>query len=939
MKRIFSTRSLLLGCAPIAFHFAMPAAAEAQTVPAPPPTENPSDDTNPAGADIVVTGSRIERPDLIASSPVATLSAAELKQTNALTVEQLLNANPQFVPGESSASNNPANGVSTVDLRGLGSQRTLVLIDGHRGPSYDTQGRVDVNIIPTALIKRIDILTGGASAVYGSDAIAGVVNFILDDRFVGLRLDGSSQVSTRGDGAQYDGSVTGGIKLGSRGNFVVSAGYTRRQPVTYGERVRNSVALDSSDLSPTGSSNANPTVFDLPSGDQVQVTSAGNLVPIYALYNYQPTNYAQTPLERYSVMALARYGITDGIEFFARGNYTHVQVKAINAPTATAGYTFDIHPDNPFLTPGERAVFFPGGVGSNPDGTTTVGIRRRIVESVGRIQQFVTKNYQVVGGLHGDFGSSYHWEVFGQYGQTDRRQDLLNDLSYNAVAQAIDVVSGPNGPRCRDTSNGCVPLNVFTVGTIPANQLSFVYANGLVTTRVTQFVTGANLSGDIGFLQSPLAAHPAAFSLGVEYRRETGSSLADPKYASGDLIFYGQGQSVSGHYDVKEAYGELKIPLIQDRTFFNSLGLEGGFRYSDYSSVGSVYTYKAGGDWSPTRGVRFRGIYQRAVRAPNIYELYSPVVGATGSLSTDPCAGPNVSTKFAAICLAQGAPSVGNIPAPISGQVNVFVGGNPNLKAEKSDTFTAGVVINPPSLRALSLSVDYYSIKIANAIDVTPPQATINECFNISGDPTSAICKSIHRNTLNGSLSGDLKYGVPELLGNIAARKASGIDVDLKYSGGNRERLAYSLSFAGTYTLKFSQQSSSLSPMVECAGRFGAACNPLEPIPRWKHTFDVNLTSGPVSFFTRWRYFGAVRQDVGTDILVSHIPAQNYFDETISFDIDRRFTFRIGVNNMFDKKPPIVGDTVGNDFNGGSTFPIAYDIVGRTVFASVSAKF
>ena len=941
---------LLAGVAPFSLAFAT--ASTAQTAPAADaptaavgaaPLVVPADATNVAGqaqngADIVVTGSRISRPDLAAASPVASLSGEALKANNSVTVEQLLNANPQFVPNSTAASNNPSDGVGTIDLRGLGAQRTLVLIDGKRAPSYDTKGEVDVNTIPTALIKRIDVLTGGASAVYGSDAIAGVVNFILDDRFTGLRTDASSSITTRGDGSQYDVSLTGGFKLGDRGNFVISGGYSKRDGLKYGARPRNSVATDSTDLvSSAGSSNADPTVFDLPK-TQVQVDAAGNLVPIYALYNFTPVNYAQTPLERYNVMALARYQLTDGVEFFARGNYTHVKVNAVNAPTATAGFPFDLSLQNPYLTPGEKAVFFGPGITLNPDGTSTIGIRRRITESPGRIQNFISRNYQGVAGLRGELAGGLNWEVFGQYGETRRHQDLLNDLSFSALTQAIDAVQGPNGPVCRDPSGGCVPINVFSVGTIPANQLAFVLADGAVDTKTTELVTGGDISGDLPFLKSPFADRPAAISAGVEYRRETGSSVANPKYASGDLIFYGQGQTIAGHYDTKEAYLELKMPLVQERPFIESLNLEGGFRYSKYSTVGSVYTYKGGGDYSPVDGVRIRGIYQRAVRAPNIFELFSPVVGATGSLSSDPCAGANVPSAIAAICIAQGAPSVGSIAQPVSGQINVFTGGNPNLKAEKSDTYTVGVVVNPVALRALSISVDYYSIDIANAIDPTPPFVTIDQCFNVDRNAASAACQSIKRSHINGGLSGDLSIGVPEELGNLASKQTRGVDVSVNYHGGSSEGLTYALSFAGTYVIDFKQQSSAKSVSVQCAGRFGGACN-IEPIPHWKHTAGLDLGYGGVTLLTRWRHLGSVREDVGTDILKSRIPSFDYFDETVSFDVDKRFTFRLGVQNLFDKKSPIVGDTTGNDFNAGSTFPVIYDVLGRTVFAGVSAKF
>ncbi|MDB5702158.1 MAG: hypothetical protein JWL66_2357 [Sphingomonadales bacterium] len=934
---------------------ALPAtAAFAQVTPNPAPSVAAQPAINDAAEEgtIIVTGSRIERPDLQASSPVATLSGEALKLNNSVTVEQLLTANPQFVAGQTSASNNPGDGAATVDLRGLGSNRTLVLLDGKRAPTYDTTGSVDVNTIPTALIKRIDVLTGGASAVYGSDAISGVVNFILDDRFTGLRADLSSQVSGQGDGAQYDASLTGGIALGDRGNIVVSGGYSKRQGVKFGDRPRNSNAVDSSDLvTSAGSSNTTPTAFDTGQG-RLQITDSGVLSPNVQLYNFTPVNYVQLPFERYNAMALVRYDITDGVEFYGRANYVHSKVITTLAPTATAGFFFNIDPANPFLTASERAVFFDPATATINDGsdvstdptaragTSQIGIRRRITETGGRIEDHTTKNYQFVGGLRGDLGTSLKWDVFAQYGETKRHEVLKNDLSYTALQQALDVVQGPNGPQCFDPSNGCVPLNLFTTGTIPQSQLAFVLRDALQDTKTTQFVAGANLTGDLGFLQSPFAERPAAFSFGVEYRRETGATKVDANYASGDLIYYGQGQNISGKYTVKEVYGEIKVPLVQNRPFFYSLGLEGGFRYSDYSTVGSVYTYKGGGDWAPVEGVRFRGIYQRAVRAPNIYELYSPVVAGTGSLNNDPCAGTGVTAANAAICIAQGAPAnrIGSIPAPISGQINIFSGGNPNLKAEKSDTFTAGVVVNLPSLRAFSFSVDYYNIRIANAIDSTPPSITVNQCYNIDKNAASAACSGIVRNSLDGSLSGPLNVGVPGRLGNIAVIKTSGIDVAASYHGGEQTGFSYGLSVAGTYTASYKKQSDPTQEAIQCAGRFGSGCN-LEPIAKWKHVVDLNLGFNGINFSTRWRYFGAVKEDAQTSILVSRIPSFSYFDETASFAVNDKFTFRAGVQNLFDKKSPIVGDTVGADANAGSTFPNTYDVIGRTFFAGISAGF
>jgi len=370
--------------------------ASAQTAPPPAPATSPA--AADSGSEIVVTGTRIARPDLTSSSPVAVISDQALKDSNTVTVEQILSANPQFAAGFGGASNNPGDGSAQVDLRGLGSQRTLVLIDGKRAPPFDTQGIVDVNAIPTALIKRVDVLTGGASSVYGSDAVAGVVNFIMNDHFTGLQADASSQISRYGDGGLYSVSLTGGVKLGSRGNIIVSGNWAQRNGVFFGARPYTNATLDSSDLvSSGGSSNTVPTAFDVPGAGRLQVQPDGSLSDNVQLYSFNPVNYAQLPFKRWSVMSLARYELTDNIELYGRANYSRIKVDTQLAPTATAGFSFNLDPTNPFLSAAERAAFFD--TVANPDlvindgsvpgaraGTSTIGIRRRMVETGGRLE-------------------------------------------------------------------------------------------------------------------------------------------------------------------------------------------------------------------------------------------------------------------------------------------------------------------------------------------------------------------------------------------------------------------------------------------------------------------------------------------------------------------------------------------------------------------------
>ena len=903
-----------------------------------------------AGDVIIVTGSRIDRPDLQASSPVSIISQETFQQFNSATVDKLLNQNPAVLPNSSPAVNNGSPGAATVDLRGLGDQRTLVLVNGKRMVSYDYNGRVDINSIPVALIKRVDVLTGGASAVYGSDAVSGVVNFILDEDFTGLRFDGSTQLTSRADGGVYDANLTAGVPLGDRGNLIVSGGYLKRNTVYQSARGYSNVALDSDDLvSPGGSSTAVPTVFDNTfqntTESYYQVGQSNNdLVPYYQPYNYAPPNYLITPQERWVGTALLKYDLTDGVQLFARGSYLSSQVNSQSAPTGTFGYSFDVYPDNPYLTAQQQNLFFNGNATPNADGSIPVGIRRRIVESGGRTTTYDNKAWQVVAGLRGDVGSSYHWEVFGQYAKTTRDIRYLNDITYARVAQALDARLVGGQIVCRDPSNGCVPINLFSTTPISQAAVDFISAQGAQSDRTEQWVAGASLTGDL-FSISPFTDSKIGFAAGVEYRKERGSSSIDAAFASGDLIGYGQGQVFPEFsYDVKEVYGEMIIPVVEDKPFFNSLQLEVGGRYADYSTVGSVFSWKAGGDWSPIEGLRFRGMFQKAIRAPNLFESSAPRTSTIDNLDTDPCSGPasGISATVQQLCIATGAPasSIGRISPPVSGQINAYTGGNLNLEAEKSNTITAGVVITPPQVRGLSLSVDYFDIKIDNAIDTLggSPQNVVTGCYLELQDINSDYCQAIHRNTLTGSLSGDITAGVDQFQFNSVKLQTRGIDVGFTYA---RDIGAYkaNLAFNGTYTEKYSKQGVSFLPPTECAGRFGFACN-LSPIPKWKHVATASFGQDDWDLAVRWRLLGAVSEDAGTDILASRLPAISYFDTTLQFHVLQKATMRLGVENIFDKQPPLVGSAAGStSFNAANTFPATYDPLGTTFFVGVTAQY
>ncbi|WP_428332684.1 TonB-dependent receptor plug domain-containing protein [Novosphingobium sp.] len=942
--------------------------AFAQDVPATAPATTPAPDA--LSDTIVVTGSRINRVDLKSASPIATIDAEQFRVTNTVTAESILSSSPQFVPGITSTTNNGNAGTATVDLRGLGDQRTLVLIDGKRMVPSDIGGAVDINAIPTILIKRVDVLTGGASSVYGADAISGVVNFVLDDKFTGFTLDGSSSISRYGDA--FEGNISGaaGVKFADdRGHFVVAGQYTKRDGVYQSARAYSNQNLDAN-LKPSGSSNANPTVIDINSGryqlnNGTQPGGPNNFIPanaqgiVYDPYNFNPANYLQVPLERYNITALGSFEFSKELELYARGSYTRSDVTAILAPTATAGFNFTISPTNPFLNPGQQALIFGDPGNLNADGTANVGIRRRITEGGGRVEKFKNQVYFGIVGARGDIGTTWHYDVSAQYGVQKRHSDFLNDLDYNKTTQAINAVAGPGGvAQCADPSGGCVPLNVFSNTPLSAASLAFIEANGSQDNHYTQFVTSGSIGGDVGFLTSPLATKAPAVSVGAEYRSETGSQLVDANYGSGNLIYYGQGTSVpEASFNVKEAFGELKLPLVTDKPLFQSLGLEAGGRYSAYTNnttdgtrKNNQFTWKIGGDWAPVSDIRFRVLFNRAIRDPNIKELNSPVTQAgTDVLQTDPCSQgrPRGNAALAATCIAQGAPAnlvnTGTIQDVIANQTNINAGGNTQLNPEKANTFTAGIVLSPSFIPGLHITADYYKIKIKGYIVADGAQDISNQCFN---NNLSAYCALIVRNNINGQLTGSANAngqfpGVSEVLVNLGTAEVQGLDVTADYRKRFANGNSLTLAAGGTYVGQYYFNPGGGATAFNCAGKFGNTCAAVvgNPVPRWKHTVTAIYDAGQFTLSAKWRLIGSVNEDVGTDELVSHIQAYSYFDATVGFVVNKQFNFRVGMTNIFNIQPPVVGGSAGSSgTNSGNTFPNVYDALGRTYFAGFTMK-
>ena len=954
-------------------------AAATTATPAATPLDAPADETA-----IVVTGSRISRPDLQAASPVTVVTGAALQAKNKPGVEELLREIPQAVAGIGQNTNNGNPGVATVNLRNLGSVRTLVLVDGHRFVPYDTNGVVDLNMIPASLIKRVEVVTGGASAVYGSDAIAGVVNFILKDDFTGLEGNASSGISEKHDGAQYSMSLTGGLRLGDRGHIIVSGNYTKVEKVTQGARDFSTFALAAADFSPGGSSTNSFGSIDTPDGRYT--FTPGGFVPYKKsrdAFNFNPQNLLQVPQEKWTATALANYELTDHVEFFARGSYGRTKIRTDIGSSGTFGFSFDInYLTNPYLDPannpnaaGARQILaqYDNGLAGDKvagDGIVTLGVRRRITELGPRTSAYKSEAYQGIAGLRGDIGSSLKWELFAQYGKSKRDQAFLNDVSLTKLQQAILVVPSATGPVCSDPTGGCVPANLFGFGTLSAAAAKYISFSISEHDENDQFVAGGFVSGDLPL--EFVASHPAAFVVGAEYRREKGIAVPDLDYILGNAIGYGSSSLVNAQYNVKEAYGELKVPLIADKPFFRSLGIEAGIRYSKYNNSTTVdsrplngffqsyansfsnVTYKIGGDWEPVDSLRFRAMYQRAVRAPNLQEIGQPITAGTGDALFDPCAAGTFNasdTTLRNLCLTVGggmtAGQVGTIDQPTSGQVNNFSGGNPNLVPEVATTLTVGAVFKPTTLRALTASVDYFDIKVKKAILATPEQAILDACYYAERSASGLFCSLIKRNTNNGSLEGDPIYGVNSTKRNIGLLQSRGIDVNINFNPILSDNLKLFLGLALTRQLNTRVKFADVLKTYECVGKVGKTC--INPDPKWRWIQTTGIEFSKITTELTWRHLSGLQNDaltVGYNLQpasafkVPNIPAYDYFDLSVRFAPTENFNFRLGVDNLFNRKPPVVGNDYGSSTqNSGNTFPATYDTLGRYFNVGVTFKY
>lgn len=1025
-----STRSLLLGSTLFATAAMGCAPAFAQTAPATPPSDTAGQPapTDSGGSDIIVTGSLIRNPNLVSSTPVSVISSDELalRQTN--TAEQILRDLPGAVASIGSAVNNGNGGASFADLRGLGNFRNVILLDGNRIAPSSTVGRVDLNNIPLALVQRVDTLTGGAATTYGADAVSGVINFITRQDFSGVEASVSNQITERGDGKYFRGDLTVGSNFDDgRGNAVLSLGYQKSDPVYQGARDISINNYTSTSGAQGGSGTTVPTRFSVAglgtganrvSGNRQINPTTGALQSPVVPFNFNPYNVYQTPFQRYNIYGAARYEVSDNIEVYSRGMFSKNKVSTIIAPSGIFGSSLSIPFSNPYLPAAARQTFCNNNPTFNANNvqvaqltaaecaaaaTATspadpnfryfnVATNRRTSEVGSRISDYQTTLFDYRAGVKVGITDSIKLDVNGSYGESENVQTIQNYVLTSRVRAAAFATNtttclagAPNGAASITAGTGCVPINLFGPdGSIGANQISYLTATSTSTNRTSLAQARALLTGDIG-AASPFASDPIGFALGAEYRDYQASQSSDTlSQQAGELGGAGgAAPSYTGGYNVKEAYGELNVPLVADKPFFKSLTLEGGLRYSSYkvdtspSRGYNTVTYKGGANWEPVRGIRIRGTYQRAVRAPNINELFAPVTTGLTNLSYDACAGvaPTTNAVLRSVCLAQGAPtaSIGSIQVPTAAQANFTSGGNINLRPEKSDSYTLGVVFQPEYVPGLSISVDYYNISIRDAISQLTAGNAYNLCFGnrtggglTASSATDPNCLSIRRNPATGALDGDpaTTQGLGIIPANDGRVLTDGIDLSANY----RRNLGFAklnLSFLGNYTARSRFQAKPGSDVLNCVGLYGQNCGSpasagpsssagsLQPQITWNQR--TTLTFDRIDFSVNWRHISRMRVEDGVTtfsgtiatgalagkvVNFGKIPAYNYFDLATRVAIGDHFDLTFTVMNLFDRGAPIVGGTVGStSFNSGNTYPSTYDVLGRRFAIGASVRF
>ncbi|WP_068079756.1 TonB-dependent receptor domain-containing protein [Novosphingobium rosa] len=965
------------GCALLAFCQALPAMAQSGT-----PAAQAAE---PAG-DIVVTGSRISRKDYVADSPIMTVSSQALQSTGDVTIEAKLNTLPQFVPGATAYTNNVASsGQATLNLRGLGASRNLVLLDGQRMQPSSATMAIDLNTMPSILLDNVEVISGGASAVYGSDAVSGVVNLKIKHRFTGLQMDVQSGLNGAGDGATRDVSILAGTKFaGGRGHIMGAFEYYNRDAVY--SRDRNFYASAFAKGGNSSASNTLPTGTYTPTaGNLPNATALNTLLRSYGytgsaysnstilgfnndgslftdtngVFNYRGTTAGygargtslyydpnaevqlSAPMTRYSGFLRAEYDVAPDTLLYAQGLYTYYTTTSNGSGTLAQGtQALTVPVTNPFIPAALSSL-----LASRPSPTASFTVVKRFSSAGLRAIQHDNTVYQILAGAKGHLGESgVTWDLSYSHGHT-RIDDRITSggLLYSAVETLLNARDG-GASLC---AGG---LNVFGENPISADCVNYMSRRTDNRTSLTQDNVEGTLQG--GILKLP--AGDVRFAAGFDYRGEAYNFSADPLLQSNPpaVIGFNTASNTRGSTKVIEGFGELLVPVLADLPLIRRLELDTAYRYSHYNISGGVSAYKADLNWEVVDHLRLRGGYQRAVRAPNVGELFLGSTVNYASLGSVPSGGDPCDVRSAyrtgangaavrSLCLAQGVPAsiIDSYQANYT-QVPGTTTGNGALKPETADTFTIGGVLSSPftaaALHRMNLSVDFYSISIKNAVGTVSGVTMVGNCFNGNNanpgfSASSPYCQNIVRNP-DGTI-----YNINQPYLNLGGYRTSGVDIQFDWkipldAMGLHAPGSLTMNVVANYLAKFSIQNLPSTPFINYAGTIGSGTT---YVP-WRITSTVGYEGNGGGLTLRWRHLSGMKDYTSvttSNSTVPGVPSYDTFDLSAHIKVTERFDLRGGIDNLTDKAPLIVGGIAG------STDPSTYDPLGRRFYVGARAKF
>ena len=933
-------------------------------------------DAGPPVDEVVVTGTRIRTPGLTSNSPIMTITADDLARQQPAAIEEYLRKLPGVVPAIGNAVNNGANGSATIDLRGLGPNRNLVLVNGRRLVPFSLDGETNTNVIPVALIERVDVLTGGASAVYGADAVSGVANFVLRNNFEGIDLS-MNVGSASGDADRVNTNLTlGSAVADGRGNVALSIGYTEVDPLNQDRRPYGERALSSTTGLPQGSPTAVPLIINnvLP-GFQIN-PGTGTFVPQYQDYNFNPDNYYQTGLNRYQITALGEFEINERATVYSDLLFTRSSVVSSAASSGSFFNNFTMPIGNPFLPDAARAQLCaavtptPIPAANCVAGSTTpitLSLGRRFTEYGPRLTDNKNTMFQYTVGVTGDIGRTWNYDAYFSRGEADNTRTRVNWGSLSKLTQALNAT---NVNTCTNTANGCVPFNIFgPEGSITPAMLGFVGLDSFKQDFVTQEVLAASVSGDLGDISIPWADSPIGVAVGIEDRRLDAKNKSDSAgQIQGEVL--GSGAPVpdrSGFFTLKELYGEMLIPVVTDRTLARTLTFEVGYRKTEFETASTSEDYdsfKYGLEWAPIESLRFRGMFQRATRSPNVNELFAPLVASLSNLAVDPCqltlinpAEANTAGTLSNLCRLTGVPvaSIGALPAPAAGQINVRTGGNSALGPEEADTTTVGFVFSPSFVDDLTITLDFYDIKVEKAVSNPTATDVLDDCYNATRNPSLALnaaCGQVLRDPTTGTFNGAQAPGVVLPKSNFGYYETDGIDLGVSYGYSfDNARFGQLIVTANVNKLdSFKFQATPSAIVRECAGFYSVACDTaasqdvgVGPRPDFQLMQSTTWAFGNFDVGYTWRRIAEmIEEPLGASFLPAYsaIPDADYLDLSGGWDFRENYRLTVTVLNATDEAPHLVGATIGSTTsNNGNTYPSIYDAIGRYTTVGVSVRF